>query len=274
MSNPEGDFTPKPGSLEFGASILHFGLRSFESILQIGYRQDVKKSHEIYSTEEKKLMVERKKKVKAEFKESLGLIVDSRRDGGAGNTTTGNVVRIALDNAEVTTKICAVPVQLVKNLKTIWNVLASGYAIKTDAFSQLCKETEDIYFDKNTGVGWYNICPILHKILSHGKDIINKCVLPIGLTSEEASEANNKIIRHIRLFHARRTSWLNHLADLFHRAMDISDPIILEIALKKKRRHFRAKQPFYPELVSLLQSPLLPVTAIDSETSDESDSDT
>jgi len=36
--------------------------------------------------------------VKAEFKEKLGLIVDQRRDGGAGNTTTGNVARKALAN--------------------------------------------------------------------------------------------------------------------------------------------------------------------------------
>jgi hypothetical protein len=40
----------------------------------------------------------REQKVKAEFREKLGLIVDQRRDGGAGNTTTGNVARRALSN--------------------------------------------------------------------------------------------------------------------------------------------------------------------------------
>jgi hypothetical protein len=34
--------------------------------------------------------------MKASFQDQLGLIVDQRRDGGAGNTTTGNVARIAL----------------------------------------------------------------------------------------------------------------------------------------------------------------------------------
>jgi hypothetical protein len=273
MSNPDGDFTPKDGTDIFGASILHFGLRSFESILQIGYCQDVKKSHEVYTVEERKLIAERKKKVQAEFKSKLGLIVDQRRDGGAGNTNTGNLVRVALDNPAITAEICAVPEQLVKNLKTIWNVMASGYAINVDAFSQLCKETEAIYFDEHTGVGWYNICPTLHKILNHGKDIISKCALPIGLTSEEASEANNKILRHVRLFHSRKSSWANHLSDLFHRIMDVSDPVISEIASKKKTKRARAKQPLSPEIVALLQSPLLPITANENYSSGESDSD-
>jgi hypothetical protein len=273
MSKPDGDFTPKPNTLEYGASILHFGLRAFESICQIGYKQDVKKSHEKFSVEARKLMENREKKVKAQFKEKLGLSVDQRRAGGAGNTTTGNVARIAFENPEVTAEICAVPVQLVKNLKTIWNVMASGYAINLETFDQLCKDTEKIYFDKNNGVGWYNISPTLHKILVHGKDIIANCPLPIGLTNEEASEANNKILRHIRLYHARKTSWINHLSDLFHRAMDISDPFILERASNKKTKRSTSKQPLSPEVISLLQYPLLPVTPANDQSSDESDSD-
>jgi hypothetical protein len=61
MSNPDGDFTPKPGTLEFGACILHFGLRSFEAICKIGYRQDVKKSHERLTEAEKKIISDREK---------------------------------------------------------------------------------------------------------------------------------------------------------------------------------------------------------------------
>jgi hypothetical protein len=101
MSNAQGDFTPKPGSLEYGASILHFGIRTFEAICHMGYGQDVKKFGVQLTQEEKNKKSARERKVKAEFKEKLGLIVDQRRDGGAGNTTTGNVARTALANAGI-----------------------------------------------------------------------------------------------------------------------------------------------------------------------------
>jgi hypothetical protein len=272
MSNPEGEFTPKPGTLEYGASILHFGLRSFEAIVKIGYRQDVKKSHERLTEVEKKIISDREKEVKAQFKEKLGLIVDQRRDGGAGNTTTGNVARIALENADVTAKICKVPVQLVRNLRTIWGALASGFALDGQKFAQLCEETEKLYFDKDFGVGWYNIPPTLHKILRHGKEIIENCALPIGMTNEEASEANNKILRHVRLFHARKTSWNDHLSDLYHRAMDVSDPVIADLSsTMKKKNHEREKKALSTDILSLLQSPLLPAGHMDNVSTKDSD---
>ncbi len=101
MSNAQGDFVPKPGSLEYGASILHFGIRSFEALCHIGYCQDIKKFGVRLTEDEKAKKADREKQVKAEFKERLGLIVDQRRDGGAGNTTTGNVARKALAHAGI-----------------------------------------------------------------------------------------------------------------------------------------------------------------------------
>jgi hypothetical protein len=69
------------------------------------------------------------------------------------------------------------------------------------------------------------------------------------LTNEEASEANNKILRHVRLHHARKTSWQDHLTDLYHRAMDVSDPVILEMASKNRKKHKLQKKPFSPEIL-------------------------
>ena len=98
IAQPDGDFEPKDGSLEFGASILHFGIRAIEALFHIGYRQDVKKSRTPLSPEEKEMVANRERDVKAQFREKLGLIIDQRRDGGAGNTTTGNVARKAFDH--------------------------------------------------------------------------------------------------------------------------------------------------------------------------------
>ncbi len=98
MSNPQGNFLPKSGTLEYGASILHFGIRAFEALCHIGYCQDVKKFGVRLTEAEKSTKQARERRVKVKFKEKLGLIVDQRRDGGAGNTTTGNVARKALAN--------------------------------------------------------------------------------------------------------------------------------------------------------------------------------
>jgi hypothetical protein len=51
--------------------------------------------------------------------------------------------------------------------------------------------------------------------------------LPIGLTSEEASEANNKILRKVRFHHSRKRSLQTTMEDIFHRLTDISDPVII-----------------------------------------------
>ena len=91
------------------------------------------------------------------------------------------------------------------------------------------------------------------------------------MTNEEASEANNKILRHIRLYHARKTSWHDHLTDLYHRAMDVSDPVILEMASKKRKKHERQKKSLSSDILALLQSPLLPVNENEDDSAEDSD---
>ena len=72
--------------------------------------------------------------MKEEFLDKLGLTIDKRKDGGAGNTATGNVARRAFENAEVTAEICGVSPQLVKNIHVIWGTLTSGFAIDASKF--------------------------------------------------------------------------------------------------------------------------------------------
>jgi len=99
IAQPDGDFQPKEGALQFGACILHFGIRSIEALFQMGYRQDIKKSRQALSPQEKETVANRERDVKAQFREKLGVIIDQRRDGGAGNTTTGNVARKLFKNS-------------------------------------------------------------------------------------------------------------------------------------------------------------------------------
>ena len=163
---------------------------------------------------------------------------------------------------EETAEICGVSPQLVKNIHTIWGTMASGYAIDGDKFGKLCEETKDMYLnDEKTK--WYNIPPTLHKVLVHGKDIIENCPVPIGLTNEEASEANNKILRKVHSHHTRKTSWSDGMSDMYHRMMDISDPVVLQKCQQKKKR--KEKKPLSLEILNLLQSPAMQIEEQPSE---------
>ena len=195
-------------------------------------------------------MANREKEVKAQFRTRLGLIVDQRRDGGAGNTTTGNVARKAFDHSDITSQILGVPEQLVENLGTIWGTLACGFEIDLDKFEEFCKETKLIFFD---AVPWYSIPPTLHKIFEHGRQLVEECPLPIGLTNEEASEANNKILRSFRLHHARKSSWREGVQDIFNRMMEISDPVIQKTASFSRARSSRKM--LSAKILHLLRAP-------------------
>ena len=123
--------------LSFGASPLHFGLRTFEALLHIAYKQDVK-CFRIKKTD-KDTVQNRTTAVKNAFQRELGLTVDQRREGGFGNTNTGNVVRKAFENAEKTARICGVSTMLVSNLDVIRRTLASGFEINPERFGIFCQ---------------------------------------------------------------------------------------------------------------------------------------
>ena len=159
-----------------------------------------------------------------------------------------------------------------ENLGTIWGAMACGFAIDLNRFEALCRRTKDIYF---RSVDWYSMPPTIHKILEHGRQIIAECPVPFGLTNEEASEANNKVLRGFRQHHSRRTSWRNGVQDLFHRLMDISDPVIQENAFRTSSRS-RALKPLSPKILGLLKVPeVIPAaisqTGLQEDTEDGAD---
>jgi hypothetical protein len=249
--------------LEYGASPLHFGLRAFSTLLQIGYKQDFKQ-HRVTKEHSAKFEA-RKLIVKKAFKRELNLIVDSGSD--PGKTLSGNVARKAFANPIVFAQIIGVSPVLVSNLDVIWRTMASNYKINGREFEQFCKQTLDIYLSE---VCWYNIPPTIHKILVHGRAIVEACPVALGLTSEESSEANNKFIRKFLTHHTRKTSHLDTMTDLFHRLMAVSDPCLLSKSLKDNKK--KSKQ-FTPEMKELLQLPEMDIYASSSD-DEENESET
>jgi len=75
----------------------------------------------------------------------------------------------------------------------------------------------------------------VHKVLIHSRQIIENVVLPVGCFGEDAAESRHKVYKSDRLQHARKSSRINNLSDVFNRALDTSDPLLSSISLTKRK---------------------------------------
>ena len=92
---------------------------------------------------------------------------------------------------------------------------------------------------------WYNLPSTLHKVLIHGKDIMEKCIFPVGVLSEEAQECRNKEYEKYRLRHSRKISRTATNQDVMNRMMLTSDPLLAHLTpsfTKKKQSHLSEEQ--------------------------------
>ena len=98
--------------------------------------------------------------------------------------------------------------------------------------------------------GWYVMPPTLHKLLEHGYQVADILDLPIGMYSEEAQEAQNKIIRNSRLDHTCKVSRLNVMTNLYHHLLIRTDPVISSISFVKHKNE--KGTPLSEEILELL----------------------
>ena len=84
--------------------------------------------------------------------------------------------------------------------------------------------------------------------------------MPIGcgLLSEEGAECTNKIFRFNRLHHARQTTIMENLKDVFCYSWQISNPLIQNI-LNKSRDRAKQRQALTPECLAALAKPEEPL---------------
>lgn len=66
----------------------------------------------------------------------------------------------------------------------------------------------------------------MHKILIHGAAVAKSILLSIGMMSEEAQEASNKIYRRVRERNTRKSNRLNTAEDLIHMMLQQSDSVL------------------------------------------------
>ena len=103
--------------------------------------------------------------------------------------STGNTARRFFKNAEISSQIAGIDLDLIIRLRTILQAILSGESVDPQKFDQYSKETAKRYVSLYS---WDNMPTTLLKLLIHGYQIINNALLPIGRISEEAKEAINK----------------------------------------------------------------------------------
>ncbi|XP_030763922.1 uncharacterized protein LOC115888358 isoform X1 [Sitophilus oryzae] len=214
----------RPSQIEnyrFGLSTLHCWIRFFECLLHIGYRLPIK-SWQVKGAENKEIVENNKKKIQAEFKSRMGLIVDKPKPG-YGSSNDGNTARCFFYNPELSSEILGIDKNLIVKFSIILRVLASGRPIKIENFKELLGETKQLYLDLYR---WYYMPSSVHKVLEHGCEIIESFSLPIGQLSEDDLEARHKEVRKYRLFHTRKCSRISSNTDLLKRLSITSEPLI------------------------------------------------
>lgn len=250
----------------FGLSTLHAWIRSFEFLLHIGYKIEVKK-WAVTNPTDKKSVESRKKEIQNKFKADLGLNVDKPKPG-FGSTNDGNTARTFFKNPAVSAAITGVDETLIRRFSVLLLTLSSGYDINAEKFQKYATDTKDMYMRL---YGWYYMPVTIHKILIHGAEIIKFYHLPIGQLTEEAMEARHKDCRRFREHNTQKKSRVTTNKDLMNMLLVSSDPLINDLREKPLHQKARLNQ----EVVSLLNSPLPPpaLSTVTYETYETSDSD-
>lgn len=240
-------FLPVSDNLKYGVSPLHCWIRIFEFVLHAGYKLEVKK-WPITDPCDKQAMLKRKASIQEMFWAKLALKVDKPKQGGFGNTNTGNTARRAFANFKKFSEITGVDQQIIYNLRIILICLSCQLPINLEKFEAYCHQTGEMIVDSYP---WLPMTPTLHKIIVHSRQIMENTVLPVGCFGEEASESRNKIYKSDRLHHSRKHSRFESLGDVFKRALDTSDPVISSLNLSRRiKKHKNLSLPI--EVIQLL----------------------
>lgn len=97
---------------------MHGWIRIFECLLHLAYKLPLKKWQAWGS--EKDIVAQNKERIRKEFRERCGLIVDKPKPG-FGNTNDGNTARRFFQNAELSAEITKVDLNLIKkNCMLLW----------------------------------------------------------------------------------------------------------------------------------------------------------
>ena len=253
-------------NLQYGLSTLHCWIRAFECLLRLSYRLPD-------GNVSKEQIEGRKKLVQEAFKARMGLRVDEPLPSG-GNSNDGNVARRAFRSPTEFAACTGLDAQLIHELHVVLQAVSCFYPLRTAALQEFCGQVAQRYVDL---YNWRPMNTTLHKLLCHSAAVVEHCLLPLGMMSEEAAEATNKRVRQFRLRHTRKDTRLHTMSDLFGYLLVASDPQLSSYGLLRRRGLRRTGHGLLPETQRLLAEPMLPdddAAGAEGDTESDSCSDT
>lgn len=250
-------FRPYNDGLNFGISPLHAWLNVFNHLLRLANHQPIRQ-HRARGAENKKMCKERKQQIQQELFQEFGIKVGVPNANGSGNSNNGNCARRAFERPREFARILGLDADLVSDLKVVLVCISSRYSVNPLPFKRFCRTISERYIEL---YDWYPMSPTLHKVrlgnmsktginsllifwligkvLEHSWEVARNFPVPTGILSEEGLEAKHKTHKKIRRDHCRKTSRIDAMYDLFFRSMDLSDPVLAQIAIERAAKYQR-----------------------------------
>ena len=249
-----GKFSEDLDCLKHGISPLHQWIRCLDAILHLGYKLGTGRWRMNKALGDESVIQTKKRQIQKELKEKLGLVVDMPKPGGAGNTNDGNTARRLFQNYAVFAQATGVSEDLIYHFYILLCLINCRHQIDVPKFAAYCTETAMLWVEKYP---WYKMPVSIHVLLVHGVSYLKMIDMPISDLTEQCIETGNKISKHARLHHTRKTSRLDTMTDHFNRLMEISDPVVAtKLHCKRQARVRQEKKEDLPEMaLSILVSP-------------------
>jgi hypothetical protein len=184
--------------------------------------------------------------IQEKLKDRLGIRVDYVKSG-FGNSNDGNTSRRFFQNPSAIQEITKIDEELICKVGTILDTINCGADIDVTKFERFCQETALLFVRLYP---WYPMTNSVHRVLIHGSRMISEACLPIGMLSEEAQEAQNKVYREYKLYHSRKVDRIATDQDVFQRMLAASDPLIH--TFRKSTAH--SSHSVYPNVEELLEN--------------------
>lgn len=194
-------------------------------------------------------MEKRKTAIQKRLRDEVGLVVDAPRASGAGTSNDGNTDRRFFSDPQRMGEILGLDPRLLEQIHVLLSVLSSGLPIDPDAFKTYALETAQRYVSL---YHWYHMPQSAHRMLIHGHAVIRRMSLPVGMMSEEAQEASNKVVKKFRERFTRKCSREKTNLDLMTRLLCHSDPLVSDKRESKLKKDHKRSLP--AEAHSLLKA--------------------
>lgn len=228
FSNISKERTINEDVLAFGISPLHARIRFMEHFLHIAYDLKYKtipgnenktvKKNEVMG----KMRADEKNRIQEEFRRQTGLNIDKPL-AGFGSTNDGNTARRFFRDFETTSKITGIDKELLRKINIILMAVNSKHNVNASKFGVYAEEITQLLVSL---YAWKEMTPTVHKVLCHGKVIVEYNILPLGELTEEAQEARNRDFKHAQLFSSRKCSRQSQNEDIFNNLLLSSDPVL------------------------------------------------